>query len=87
MALYKVLITKNIATYEQFCEVKSQLEKLDNFIEPADCQSMFSPYKDDSKLVYSVDAGCFINELRAFCLAVNYYLGTYRTIVTVRVVN
>lgn len=87
MALYKILITKNIATDKQFCNIKLCLEKLDSFLETQDGQSIFSPYKDDKKSVYSVDAGCFTNELQAFRLAVNYYLGAYQTLVTVRTVN
>lgn len=87
MALYKILITKNTATDKQFRKIILHLQNLDSFLETQDGQSIFSPYKDDKKSVYSVDAGCFTNELQAFRLAVNYYLGAYRTLVTVRMVN
>ena len=85
MAYHAIEISNANLSDDEFSEVKKQLSLFDVFLESADGKSILSYGIGDTKTVYSIDCGALVNELRAYLLAVNHYLGDYRKSVEITI--
>ena len=85
MAYYAVTISNINLTDDEFKEVKNHISAIDVFLENADRKSITSYGISDNKTVYSIDCGAMVNELKAYLLAINHYLGDYQKSVKITV--
>ena len=85
MAYYTITISNTNLKDDEFAAVRKQLSKFDVFLESSDGKSISSYGISDIKTVYSIDCGAMVNELKAYLLAINHYLGDYQKSVKVTV--
>ena len=85
MAYHTIIISNVNLTEKEFAEVKNRLSAFDMFLESSDDKSISSYGISDTKTVYSIDCGAIVNELRAYLMAINHYLGDYQKDVKITV--
>lgn len=85
MAYHTIKISNVNLTEKEFKEVKNRLSVFDVFLESTDGKSISSYGISDTKTVYSIDYGAMVNELRAYLMAVNRYLGNYCKFVEIKI--
>ena len=85
MAYHTIKISNVNLTEKEFAEFRNQLSKFDVFLESTDGKSISSYGISDTKTTYSIDCGAIVNELRAYLLAINHFLGDYQKYVKITV--
>ena len=85
MAYHTIKISNVNLTEKEFAEVRNRLSAYDVFLERSDGKSISSYGISDAKTVYSIDCGAMVNELKAYLLAVNHYLGDYCKLVQIKI--
>lgn len=85
MAYHTITISNVNLTEKEFAEVRNRLSSFDVFLESFDGKSISSYGISDTKMVYSVDSGAVVNELKAYLLSVNHYIMDYRKSVEITV--
>ena len=85
MAYHTIKISNVNLTEKEFVEVRNRLSAFDVFLESSDGKSISSYGISDTKTVYSIDCGAMVNELRAYLMAVNRYLGNYCKFVEIKI--
>jgi len=85
MAYHTITISNVNLTEKEFAEVRNRLSAYDVFLESSDGKSISSYGISDTKIVYSIDCGAMVNELKAYLLAVNHYLGDYCKLVQIKI--
>lgn len=78
MSEYKcVKVVNKTLTEEDFMKAHKLLCRLEIGILSDRKDTILFSGKSDKKEVFSVDSGCFTNELNAFKNAIKFYLGNY----------